>query len=689
MPELKTTVRCSKSPSIEWQDYKNIQESNDRFIVVGRRGTGKSALTYQLEKDWRDKKITTVVIAPTEEEVIGLRAVAGLFGTTVTRIRAGIKIAWRYALLLEISHKLEVHYKTQVEVHRRETLTSHLRAWRKLGDTPIQRLRSCLRATLLESDSPEERIADLARRLDLNRITEDASSVIEKSGHQHGVLIDRLDEGYEPDTIGIGIVDGLIYGLDDIKTCLASNVRGLVFLRDNIFRSIEEEDQDFSRNIEGQVLRLHWDPVELFHFINKRIRLACHIDQESDVKVWNRYVGEELRGMEGFKKCLKLTLYRPRDLLALLNAAHLHARKQDRTNLIAEDLGASAKQISVTRLDDLGKEYSSVFPGIRVLTRLYAGTGPRLTVSAACQIIEEHFGSDPTGELLQFSRILGGPRELVKALYGVGFFGIVEGTGRFIFSHDGKRPDIHHEDDSQLLIHPCYWSALNIAEKELEPDTAADIFDEYEISISSESKELRQRKLGQIISELNTIPLGPEGASQFEDWCKRAIEIAFSKNLTNIQLHPNRSNIQRRDIVATNQGVGGAWKRIREDYKARQVIFEVKNFEHLGIEEYRQVSGYLGREYGSLGFIICRDAVPELSKGRDLDAFREFYSLKSHLIIKLTARLLASLLSKLRNPQKIDEIDLSIQKHLDNHIRLYANGQIDKTKEKRRGKQKT
>ena len=128
---------------------------------------------------------------------------------------------------------------------------------------------------------------------------------------------------------------------------------------------------------------------------------------------------------------------------------------------------------------------------------------------------------------------------------------------------------------------------------DLEQGTAEQIFDEYEITIHSQSAEQRATRLGQIISELRTVPVGQDGASDFEEWCKRAVEIAFAKELTNIQLHPNKDAVQRRDIVATNQGIRGFWKRIRDDYETRQVIFEVKNFEEIGIEEYRQMNGYL------------------------------------------------------------------------------------------------
>ena len=143
--------------------------------------------------------------------------------------------------------------------------------------------------------------------------------------------------------------------------------------------------------------------------------------------------------------------------------------------------------------------------------------------------------------------------------------------------------------------------------------------------------------------------------------------------------------MQRRDIVATNQGIRGFWKRIRDDYETRQVIFEVKNFEEIGIEEYRQMNGYLAREYGRLGFIICRDKQAGLVKGRELEAFREFY-LQGKVIVKITASTLTSILSKLRSPAKIDAGDLALDKQLDTHICLYASGQSDQVSAKTRKK---
>lgn len=669
----------------ESQNYRTLIESRDRFIVVGRRGTGKSALTYKLSKDWKLKKFGVLVIAPAEEHVIGLRPVAALFGESVSRIRAGIKLAWKYALLMEIASSFEKNYKISTELIKYQKLSTHLKKWNSSGSNLFEKLRATLIQTLQNIRNPEDRIADISKLLDLNQLTQELTEVNSYSKHNFVLLIDKLDEGYEPDTVGIGIIDGIIYGTDEIRNALDQNFQAIVFLRDNIFRAVQVEDKDFSRNLEGQILRLHWDPEELFYMACKRIRIAYSIEKESDIKVWNAITENGLHGREGFKKCLRFTLYRPRDVISLLNTAIEQAKRQNRDTLTEDDFLTSAKQISLIRFDDLRKEYAHVFPGIEQLTIAFNNTTSQFSVEQAKQKIKLVIdGLSNQTDALQHFRILGSEDEITKALYGIGFWGFFDTQSQtWIFSHDGRQPNKRINGEDLLMIHPCYWNALNLQNDNLEQSIAEQIFDEYEITIHSQTTEQRSTRLGQLISELSKIPLGDEGASDFEKWCELVIEITFAKELTNVQLHPNGQAVQRRDIVATNQGINGFWKRIREDYETRQVIFEVKNYEEIGINEYRQVNGYLTREYGNLGFIICRDKQNGLVKGRELEAFKEFY-LQGKVILKLTASSLINVLSKLRSPTKTDAGEQLLNYMLDIHIRMYATGQSTSKSVKRK-----
>lgn len=661
----------------ETPDYRTLIESTDRTLVVGRRGSGKSALLYRLTKYWSVAKDTKVIhIIPDEDQVIGIRPILKIFGEKFNLIRAGSRITWRYAIYMEIANLLDKHYKSR-SVENYELLTAHLKRWRQNKASVTSNIRNILKQIVNTRHSPEECIAELSTELLTDTIQKVISDALELTGFKFVILIDQLDEGYEPDNVGVGFIDGLVQATIDIKTRL-NNVRPTLFLRDNIFRTVALLDPDYSRTIEGHVIRLHWDEQQLFYLVCSRLRFAFKLELENNLRIWNTCVSNELIGMDGFKKCLRLTLYRPRDVLALLNEAFYEALKLNSERIVDANIEATAKSISINRLNDLHKEYSAICPGLIEITNSFANRNPELTVKEASLIIEKLLSSDTYDPPIQQDFIiLETAQEVIRTLYSVGFIGIFDpATEICIFCHDGRNPNKEFKEDRKILIHPCYWMALNLTRNILDKEEAEDIYDEYEIEISSVTAEIRKRKIDVIIKELNSIPSGKDGAYTFEDWCFKAIRVAFAGSLRNVEHKPNLNATQRRDIVATNLSEKGVWKRILDDYGTRQVIFEIKNYEDLTQDDYRQMHSYLTGEYGRLGFIITRDDSENISKDRELNWVKEFYY-HDHkvLIIKLTGKLLCDILDKLRNAQKYDFSDHRLNKLLDTYVRLYLSGQ--------------
>lgn len=268
--------------------------------------------------------------------------------------------------------------------------------------------------------------------------------------------------------------------------------------------------------------------------------------------------------------------------------------------------------------------------------------------------------------------LLNTPSDISSALYSVGFLGIKDpASGVTACCHDGRMLDRMLKDTDRVMVHPCYWMALGVAHAEIEAGRAQEIFDDYDIRVVSASPEIRKAKLGQLIGELDRMRVGDEAATEFEDWCLRAIQVIFAVQLTNIELHPNGAAVQRRDVVATNLTKSPFWKRIREDYAVRQVIFELKNYKDMGPEEYRQMTTYLAGEYGNAGFIVTRDDSENLLSDRELPWMREIYNRQKKLVVKLTGSFLRRILSKLRSPQRHDEADQQLNKLFDVYTRNY------------------
>ncbi|KAA0974990.1 P-loop ATPase, Sll1717 family [Pseudomonas sp. ANT_H12B] len=657
----------------ETSDYKSLLESNDRSIVVGRRGTGKSALVHMLAKHWSNKPKTKVItISPEEEQIIGLRDTFELFGDKYLHIKAGTKMAWRYGLYMEVIADLSTHYKLQKNINITR-ISHHIQPWNSTRQSISSKIRKKLKEVIKIDQTPQSRIADLSETLELDLIEEVLFEALEKSGVQYVVFADKLDEGYSPDDLGVAIVDGFIQTAIDVKSRSKDLVCAFAFVRDNIYRSISKLDPDFTRNIEGQTLRLHWDEYNLFNLVCNRIRIAFNCDIENNTRVWNQFSANELKGKEGFRTALKLTLYRPRDILVLLNDAFLRANSQQRKEIVLEDIDATAKTISSNRLNDLHKEYESIFAALEEFTKSFTGSQPELSIADAIKKVEVVLALDRLDkEKLQDIFLFDNGIQVLQRLYSVGFLGIYnEQSASFVFCHDGKEPDREFLSNSRLLIHPCYWLALGTQQSELKLDEAEEIHDEYDIEVSSASVEQRNQRIGALLQELTEIPEGQAGAVEFEAWCLKAVKVVFAGTLCNVEIHPNKNGLQQRDIVGTNLGETKFWKRVTQDYQTRQIIFEVKNYKELTASDYRQVNSYLCNDYGKIAFILTRDFNNNLSKDKELNWAKELFHDHKKLVIKLSAKFLEKHLRKSRSPQKHDALDKELNNLIDTYSRQY------------------
>lgn len=657
----------------ETADYKSILESSDRCVIVGRRGTGKSALVHMLSKKWSSKPQTLVLkISPEEEQIIGLRDAFSIFGDNYSQIKAGIKLSWRYALYMEVVTEIANHYKLKNDLDVM-SIQTHIQTWGPRRQAIATKIRKKLNNIVTEQRSPAALIAELSDIYEFDLLEEVIEEALSKSNYQIIILADRLDEGYSPDDLGVAIVDGFAQTVIDLKAKTKEKIIAYAFIRDNIYRSISQMDPDFTRNIEGQTLRLHWDEYNLFNVVCNRIKIAFNIHKENSLRTWNQLTARELKGMEGFRTALKLTLYRPRDILVLLNDAFLRAHSQERNTIILEDIDSTAKSISINRLNDLHKEYDTIFPALEEFTRKFNGHNPEMTLLDASILIDDVLTNvDLPREKLQDILLFDGSKQVIQRLYSVGFIGLYnDKTSSFVFCHDGKDPDRDFKHESRVLIHPCYWLALGLSRSDIKLSEAEDIHDEYDIEVSSVSSEQRNQKIGALLSELHSIDSGRPGAPDFESWCLKTLRILFAGDLHNIELHPNKNGLQQRDIVATNYGERSVWKRILEDYKVRQVTFEIKNYQDLTQSDYRQINSYLNNEYGTLAFVITRDFKNELDKHKELAWAQEIYHTQRKLIVKLSFKFLEKHLSKARSPQKHDAVNQEINKLLDTYFRQY------------------
>ncbi|WP_148712937.1 hypothetical protein [Corallococcus sp. AB030] len=458
----------------------------------------------------------------------------------------------------------------------------------------------------------------------------------------------------------------------------SQNIRCILFIRDNMLRALAEFDGDYTRNIENSILRLQWNEEMLLDMVALRLRAVLKLGGEQNIRIWNRFAERGLEGKPGFRRCLQLTLYRPRDVIALLNHAYQDADRAERKRIIEEDIEAAATRISRARLNDLYKEYERVLPGLTLFGDAFKGAPGRSSYSTIKARLDEVAAATHSGPEARDFALLSTGAEAFNALYSVGFVGVQEPDGVSVrFCHDGSNVNVQElSPDAVVVVHPCYWRALDL--KDVGAEVLVRVDDEDDVAITKTAKddmqELRLRKLGRVVEDLQKIPEGHAGAHAFEEWVLTTARYLFSKGLDNVQRNPNSDALQRRDIVGTNRGEFGFWKRLERTYGVSQFIIECKNYDPVSQDEFRQAWGYLKGPYGRLLMMVTRsngEALSESERGLVMEGYQDN---PSKMIFVMPAFLLARAISKMRSGKegRDDWVDKQLCDRLDVFERVYV-----------------
>jgi hypothetical protein len=457
----------------ESRNYRELVLGTDFRFVVGRRGTGKSALFDKVSQSLRgDKHVVLTTERPAEETVTAWHSELQKLTSEYLDTRRITRLAWRVQILTQVLEAILGHYKANrlsnrdaflayreryAEVFTFQGLARSLRAFRE-----VVILHKGVGASAL----PEK----IAEHFQVNWLGTEVTGALEAIGLRAVFMYDGLDEGWLPNQVATGLLGGLAKVAAEFRE--VQGVHCILFVRDNMFRALAEFDGDFSRNIEGNTLRLHWDEESLLSMVALRLRAAFSWANENSVKAWDRFAKRGLEGKQGFRKCLKLTLYRPRDVIALLNGAYQVACAASRSEIIDADIEATATRISQTRLNDLCKEYEKVLPGLRLFAESFRGHATRMPQDAVMEVLAGVVAQVHEGIVARDFALIGTAPEAFSALFSVGFLGIQDLGGQFQFCHDGSNaePDVLGHS-RMVVVHPCYWRALSLRQKPFSPTT--------------------------------------------------------------------------------------------------------------------------------------------------------------------------------------------------------------------------
>ena len=118
----------------------------------------------------------------------------------------------------------------------------------------------------------------------------------------------------------------------------------------------------------------------------------------------------------------------------------------------------------------------------------------------------------------------------------------------------------------------------------------------------------------QLVQDLKSCVSGTDGWKKYEEICTSAVDFIFQRSFRNYhRLVQSKSSNGKdiKDLVIPNRSNARFWDEVRDDYQARNIIFEFKNYtKKIGKGQLIQVSHYLKKKsYGRFAIVICREGL--------------------------------------------------------------------------------
>ncbi|MFL5799605.1 MAG: P-loop ATPase, Sll1717 family [Actinomycetota bacterium] len=434
-------------------DYLAVEVATDpRCFLVGRTGSGKSALLEQLEIEHPGHVIRVNPEALSLTYITDLGVLRYLDSLDVNLDPLFIAL-WKHVFLVEV---IRHHYKVDSPAAKQNFLTSlgerikrdptkkaaldylnqfESRFWCE-SDERIKEItqsferdveaeaqarfgfahlgEATLHGAVHSKMTAEERIEQTER---FQRVVNETQlprlhkmvdvldeDILDSPQYFTYILVDDLDRDWVDERLVNSLIRCLFRTVLDLKR--VRQLKVLVALRTNIF-----EELDFGKRSGGQeekfralALRMRWRRIELTKMLDERTRVAAEHADLTDVNSVRDLLPPTTKSQgRALDYILDRTLMRPRDAIAFLNEALGVAAGKPRIDW--SDLREATLPYSRGRLLALRDEWKLTYPDIHKLVLLFKGVKSPLTKDGFTKLLDE-------GMLLGTDQDFGGSRWL-------------------------------------------------------------------------------------------------------------------------------------------------------------------------------------------------------------------------------------------------------------------------------------
>ena len=379
-------------------------------LVVGRKGTGKTALWIQIRDRIRaDKRNIVVDLKPEGFQLIKFKE------EILTHLTQGasqhlLTAFWEYLLLLEVAYKLlekdkQSHkYNHQIrdlymqldKAYRVENFTAEGDFSERLL-TLSQRIVQDYSQTFGSSNATKLTMEEVTRLVYAHDVKDLRNQISNYLTHKSGVwiLFDNLDKGWS--TQGVNVVDATVLRcLIDAGRKLERDMRKagfpfhcIIFIRNDVYEYVMKQSADYGKEMRAT---LDWTDPDLLREM-LRLRLVSALGSEHEQvpfeKLWPMLSVSHYKGEETSAYIIDRSLMRPRNVLKIFSHARGFASNLNHNKISESDLEKGLRAYSQDILIELDHELTDVFPAARDLLYRFVDSNSELAPTALGRLMLE------------------------------------------------------------------------------------------------------------------------------------------------------------------------------------------------------------------------------------------------------------------------------------------------------------
>ncbi len=468
---------------VESEAFKRLF-SRARTIVLGNRGTGKSAIFKVIAERSRRAGKLVLELNPENYSYEMLSSVLRAEKEGSWAKHGAFTSSWKYLILVRIMQELTTA-GPKIKTGCANKIYAFLRDnFKGEQGSPISVLVSYLKRIegfKIGAYEASVKTKELERLYKLQELDSMLPCIIELLDKQPlVVLIDELDKGWDSSEDAKAFVSGLFQASVSLNE-FTDKLSVYISLRQELYDSIPALYDD-AQKYRDLIETIRWDETTLLAMAAKRIRHSYPmLSSMSDAECWNVVFAETLkyRNTKSFNYLVDRTLYRPRELIQFCTDAVQEAKPSNSVPIDYAVVSRVELDYSAAREKDISSEYRFQYPGLESVFEVFRGRvylidRPQLEL-ICLQICTGEVRTDTAAKWILDQD----PDLVIDILWRVGFLrayavGGLKALRRSGSSYVGPHQvsNINLRAVSRFQVHPMFRSALGMKEPKRDTSVA-------------------------------------------------------------------------------------------------------------------------------------------------------------------------------------------------------------------------